>query len=143
MMLAPLEVPYQQFSPILKRVRGNVGSVKYLKAVFYKRYIDNTYAKRKRDETDKLFDVLNSYYPNIKLIVEENPTKILNTKITRENRKRKNNSISPKKPKYPVPWLSKVPLCYKKNRELLEKSLKYHSVIKRMESYNYCRTPYS
>lgn len=119
MMLAPLEVPYQQFSPILKRVRGNVGSVKYLKAVFYKRYIDNTYAKRKRDETDKLFDVLNSYYPNIKLIVEENPTKILNTKITRENRKRKNNSISPKK-----------------NQNIQSHDyLKCHSVIKRIENY--------
>lgn len=118
MMLAPLEVPYQQFSPILKRVRGNVGSAKHLKAVFYKRYIENTYAKRKRDETDKLFDVLNSSHPNIKLIVKVNPTKILNTKITRENRKRKNNSI-----------------LQKKQNIQSHDYLKCHSAIIRMENY--------
>ena len=74
--------------------------VKTLKAIFYKRYEDNTYAKRKRDETGKLFDVLNSYHPNIKLTTEENPTKILDT--NRENGEKNNTSISKVKMSSPL-----------------------------------------
>ena len=45
---------------------------KCLKPILYKQYVDHTYAKTKRDETDKLFDTLNSCHPNTKLIVEKN-----------------------------------------------------------------------
>ena len=44
------------------------------KPILYKQYVGDTYAKTKRDETDKLFDTSNSYHPNIKLTVEENQT---------------------------------------------------------------------
>ena len=47
------------------------------------RYVDDKY--RRRDETEKFFNRLNSYHPNIKLTVEEQRTKFLDTKITREN----------------------------------------------------------
>ena len=47
--------------------------VKPLKPIFYKRYVDNTYVKRKRNIADTIFDVLNSYHPNIKFILEQNP----------------------------------------------------------------------
>ena len=43
--------------------------VKPLKPIFYKRYVDDTYAKSKRDETDLLL-ILNTYHPNIKLFVK-------------------------------------------------------------------------
>ena len=29
-----------------------------------------------QDKTNRLFDALNSYHPNIKLIIEENPKKL-------------------------------------------------------------------
>ena len=35
--------------------------------IFYKRYVDDTYVRRKKHETDKLFIYLNSYHENIKL----------------------------------------------------------------------------
>ena len=56
-----------------------------MKPILYKQYVDHTYAKTKRDETDKLFDTFNSCHSNTKLIIEENEPKFLNTKITRKN----------------------------------------------------------
>ena len=40
--------------------------VKPLRPIFYKRYVDDEYVKRKCNEADTLFDTLNSYHPNIK-----------------------------------------------------------------------------
>ena len=37
------------------------------KPLFYKRYVDDTYVRRKRNETDELYNALNSYHQNIKL----------------------------------------------------------------------------
>ena len=59
--------------------------VKPLKPIFYKRYVDNTYVKRKRNESDTLFDALNSYHPNIKFTLEQNPKRFLDTQIIKEN----------------------------------------------------------
>ena len=36
-------------------------------SIFYKRYVDDTYVRRRKHETDKLFIDLNSYHENIKL----------------------------------------------------------------------------
>ena len=37
------------------------------KPLFYKRYVDDTYVRRKKNETDELYNALNSYHQNIKL----------------------------------------------------------------------------
>ena len=55
--------------------------VKAANPIFYKRYIDDTYVRRKKHETDKLFIDLNSYHENIKLTLEINPDKFLDTEI--------------------------------------------------------------
>ena len=52
-----------------------------MKPHFYKRYVDDTYIRRKKNEPDSLFEKLNSYHPNIKLTIEKNPTKFLDNKI--------------------------------------------------------------
>ena len=49
-----------------------------LKPIFYKRYVDDTYVRRKKNTTDALLKRLNTYHENIKLTIEENPTKFLN-----------------------------------------------------------------
>ena len=49
--------------------------------IFYKRYIDETYVQRKKHETNKLFIDLNSYHENIKLTLEINPNKFLDSEI--------------------------------------------------------------
>ena len=51
------------------------------KPLFYKRYADDTYIRRKNNETDELYNALNSYHQNIKLTLELNPTKFLDTEI--------------------------------------------------------------
>ena len=59
--------------------------VKPLKPRFYKRYVDDTYVKRKCNESDTLFDALNSYHANIKFTLEQNPERFLDTQIIKEN----------------------------------------------------------
>ena len=51
-----------------------------LKPKFYKRYVDCTITKRKKNtDFDELFQNMNSHHPNIKLTVETNPTIFLDT----------------------------------------------------------------
>ena len=56
-----------------------------IKPLFYKRYVDDTYVRRKKNTKDELFEKLNTYHKNIKLTTEENPTKFLDTEIVRHN----------------------------------------------------------
>ena len=51
------------------------------KPIFYCRFVDNSYSRRKLGD-NVLFDRLNSCHPNIKLTIEVNPRKFLNTKLT-------------------------------------------------------------
>ena len=49
-----------------------------LKPKFYKRYVDDTITKRKKNtDFDELFQNMNSHHPNIELTVETNPTRFL------------------------------------------------------------------
>ena len=49
-----------------------------IKPIFYKQYVDNTYVRRNNTKVE-LFEKLNTYHDNIKLTIEENPTKFLDT----------------------------------------------------------------
>ena len=83
------------------------GVVDPAKPIFYKRYVDNTYIRRKKNVNDELFQNLNCYHTNIKLTLEENPRKFLDTEIIRK----KNTKLT----KFPVHWSSKIPTNYKRN----------------------------
>ena len=76
--------------------------------------MDDTYVKRKRNKSDTLFNALNSYHPNIKFTLEQNPKRFLNSQIIKENNEIK-TQVFVKKSMYPVHWSSKVPFRYKKN----------------------------
>ena len=76
--------------------------------------MDDTYIKRKLNEVNTLFDALNSYHPNIKFTLEQNPKKFLDTQIIKENNKIK-TQVFVKISTYPVHWSTKVPFWYKKN----------------------------
>ena len=54
------------------------------KPIFYYRFVDDIYSKWKLGD-NVLFDQLNNYHPNIKLAIEVNPSKFLNTKFTNIN----------------------------------------------------------
>ena len=48
-----------------------------IKPILCKRHVDETYVSRKKNTKDELFEKLNTYHGNIKLTIEENPTKFL------------------------------------------------------------------
>ena len=58
--------------------------------------------RKKKNDVDKLFEELNSHNENIKLTLEVNPTKFLDTE---------NGDIT----MLPVHWSSKFPLRYRRN----------------------------
>ena len=70
--------------------------------------------RRKKHETDKLFIDLNSYHQNIKLTLEINPNKFLDTEIIRTNQGIE-TQVHNKVKKLPVHWSSKVLYKYKRN----------------------------
>ena len=47
--------------------------------VFYHKFVDDIYMKRKKNTQDKLYHSLNNYHKNIKLTIEVSPTKFLGT----------------------------------------------------------------
>ena len=83
------------------------------KPIFYHRFVDDIYSRRKLGD-NVLFDRLNSYHPNIKLTIEVNPSKFLDTKLTNINGTYKFN-VYRKNTKLPSPWTSKTPKRYKWN----------------------------
>ena len=58
-----------------------------LKPKFYKRFVDDIYRRRKRNEPDELFDKMNSYHPNIKLTIEITSNQIQCFVYQKENKK--------------------------------------------------------
>ena len=77
-------------------------------AIFYKSCVENIINRRKKHEEDLLFKKVNNYQPKIKLIIEINPTKSLDTEIIILNNEVV-TSAHRKESKLPVPWESKVP----------------------------------
>ena len=75
-------------------------------SIFYKGYVDDTFVKRKRNDSDTLFDALNSYHPNIKFTLEQNPKRFLDTQIIKENNQIK-TQVFVKKSMYSLYWSSK------------------------------------
>ena len=82
--------------------------------VFYERYVDDVYTRRKKGSEDQLFLAMNNYHTNIKLTVEENPTHFLDTAISDENGSI-TTSVYTKPNKIPIFWSSRIPKRYKRN----------------------------
>ena len=81
--------------------------------------MDDTYVRRKKNETDELYNALNSNHQNIELTLELNPTKFLDTEIIRSNDKI-TTQVYNKMKKLPVHWTSKIPARYKRNAIIRE-----------------------
>ena len=95
-------------------IRTEKDIVPPLKLIFYKRFVDDIYTKRKKGIHDKLYERLNNYHPNIKLTIEINPNKFLDTEII-ENKGVTETKVYRTTTKLPVPWSSKIPKRYKRN----------------------------
>ena len=85
-----------------------------MKPPFSERYVDDTYICRKKDETDSLFEKLNSYHLIIKFTIEKNPTKFLDTEIIRRGCEIE-TKVYNKSKKLPVHWSWKIQTRYKRN----------------------------
>ena len=95
-------------------IRNEKNIVTPLKSIFCKRFEDDIYTKRKKGIHDKLYESLNNYHPNIKLTIEINPNKFLDTEII-ENKGVIETKVYRKTTKLPVPWSSNIPKRYKRN----------------------------
>ena len=76
------------------------------------------YMRRKKNDVDKLFEELNSYHENIKLMLEVNSTKFLDTELDTENIWIL-MQVFIKSTKLPVHWSSKME-NYIKPKELVQ-----------------------
>ena len=86
-----------------------------IKPIFYKRYFDDTYIRRKKKQTkNEHFEKFHTHNDNIKFTIEENPTKFVDTEIARHN-----SAIITKvyirSEKFPVHGSGKIPLKHKRN----------------------------
>ena len=83
--------------------------------LFYVRYVDDKYVRRKKNKNDILFNALNSLHKNIKLTVEVNPTKFLDTQISRYPDGSLSFKVVQEERKLPIHWTSEIPKKYKRN----------------------------
>ena len=83
-------------------------------ANLYKRYVDDIFAKRKKNKPDNLYNALNNYHRNINLTVEVNPKRFLDTEII-SNSNRFETKVFYKDRKLATHWSSAVPKPYKRN----------------------------
>ena len=93
---------------------GSLEVVRPLKPLFYSRYVNNIYNRRKKDEFDKVFHALNNYHENIKLTIDISSSKFLDTQLINEDRKYI-TKVYRKESKIPIHWSSKIPKRYKRN----------------------------
>ena len=85
-----------------------------IRPISYKRYVDNIYNWRQKYTCDVLYDAIKNYHPKIKLTIETNPQRVLDTEITHINGAIE-ISVHRKKTKLPIPWTSNIPKRYKRN----------------------------
>ena len=81
---------------------------------FYKRFVDDVINKRNKNQTDDLFQKLNSNHLKTKYTVEVKPETFLDTKIVYSNDVI-TTEVKRNEGKLPVHWSSKVPKRYKRN----------------------------
>ena len=109
-MGGPLSVPLSD----IHMIRMETDVVVPIRPIFYKRYIDDIYNRRQKNTSDVLYDALNNYHPKIKLTIETNPLRFLDTEIIHINGTIE-TKVHRKKTKLPIPWTSNIPKRYKRN----------------------------
>ena len=81
---------------------------------FYKRYVDDSFNRRKKGNQDTLFDAMNKVHTKINFTVEVNPTKFLDTEIVMKGANVETKLIH-KETKLPTHWSTKTPKKFKRN----------------------------
>ena len=87
-----------------------------MKPRFYKRYVDDVLARRKKNSPYLLLEKMSSYHPKIKFTVELIPEKFLDTRLLiNKNSGLIETKVYRKPHKLPLHWFSKTPIRYKRN----------------------------
>ena len=81
--------------------------------ILFRRFVDDVFRRKKKDEEDTLLAKLNSYHPKIRFTVEKNLSKFLDTKLVLDDGKYK-TSVSRNK-KIPTHWSTQIPKKIKRN----------------------------
>ena len=79
--------------------------------IFYHKYVDDIYNRRKINKKDDLYESLNKY-KNIKLTVEKSPPKFLDTRLLINNGIYETQAHR-KEIEIPTHWSSNIPKRYK------------------------------
>ena len=95
-------------------IRMETDVVVAIRPIFYKRYVDDIYNRRQENTCDALYNAINNYHPKIKLTIETNPQRFLDTEITHINGTIETR-VHRKKTKLPIPWTSNIPKRYMRN----------------------------
>ena len=66
-------------------IRMETDVVVPIRPIYFKRQIDDIYNRRQKNTNDMLCDTLSNYHPKIKLTIDTNPQRFLDTKITHIN----------------------------------------------------------
>ena len=83
--------------------------------IFYIRIVDDTFVRRKRNVEDKLFKALNAFRPNVKLTIEKNPSKFLDTQLLNNKDGSYSFQVVNKHSKLPFHFSLQVLLQYKRS----------------------------
>ena len=86
-----------------------------MKRMLYRRYVDDIYLRRIRNQPDLLYENLNKYHKNIKFTIEVNPTRFIDTKINFDENQTVSTEVYRKTNSLPIHWSSKTPKRYKRN----------------------------
>ena len=86
-----------------------------LKPKFYKRCVDDIITKRKKNTDIELFQNMNSHHLNIRLTVETNPTRFLDTAFSKNLDGSVTTKVFRKPGELPTFWNSQIPKRYKRN----------------------------
>ena len=109
-MVGPLSVTFSNI--YMTKMERDV--VHPFNPVFYRRYVDDIYNRRKINKKDDLYEVLNKYHKNIKLAVEKSPSKFLDTRLLVNNGIYETH-LYRKETKIPTHWSSSIPKRFKRN----------------------------
>ena len=82
--------------------------------IFYRRYVDHIYNRRKINKKDDIYEALKKYHKQIKLTVEKSSSKLLDTKLLINNGIYE-TQVYRKETKIPTHWSSNIPKKYKRN----------------------------
>ena len=95
--------------------------IKPMNLPFFKLYVDDGFARQKKDDSNVVMDALNAYHPKLNFTVENEPERFLDSKFIKDEESRTFSiRVFHKSNKFPTHWSSQCPRRYKRNALVCE-----------------------